>query len=90
MEHVRDLVKKMTFATTSADRFTTRNSVAADFCTANNVGYNADLNVIYTEESKIPRSATLNLTLDLFGQSVNLFEASSLHLDPRFPDRKKY
>ncbi|XP_065572604.1 apolipophorins-like isoform X1 [Artemia franciscana] len=44
------------------------------FCTENNAGWDADLNIIYSPESYLPRSASMNFTLDLFGQSMNLFE----------------
>ena len=58
---------------------TSRNVVAADFCATNNVGYNADVNLIYSDKGYVPRSATLNLTLDFFGQSVNLFEVKPVY-----------
>ena len=34
-------------------------------------------NVIFSPESYIPRSVSLNLTIDAFGQSINLFEMDS-------------
>lgn len=39
-----------------------------------NMGAHVDSNIIYTPESYIPRSGMFNLTLDLFGSTVNLFE----------------
>lgn len=51
-----------------------RNLANSAFCPINNVGWDVDANLIYATKSFIPRSASMNLTLDLFGQSVNLFE----------------
>lgn len=39
-----------------------------------NVGANLETHLIYSPVSFIPRSAMLNLTVDLFGQSINLVE----------------
>lgn len=39
-----------------------------------NFGANYQGNLIFSPKSYIPRQATLNLTVDLFGESVNLFE----------------
>ncbi|CAM1325217.1 Uncharacterised protein PB.777, partial [Pycnogonum litorale] len=39
-----------------------------------NTGMHVDGNVIFTPESYIPRSAMFNLTMDLFGHSLNVFE----------------
>jgi hypothetical protein len=39
-----------------------------------NVGGTVESNTIFSSQSYLPRSATLNLTLDLFGESVNLIE----------------
>lgn len=73
MAHVRSLVEKLNY---KDDEKPLRepNKVVADFCPTNNVGYSADLNVISQKQSIVPHSVGLNLTLDLFGQSVNLFE----------------
>ena len=78
MDRTRRLVKKMNLERSfPVDlRKYSRNMVAADFSSINNAGYDADLNVIYSSKSFIPRSAQLNLTLDVFGQSVNLFEVN--------------
>jgi len=43
-----------------------------------NVGANAESNIIYSQRSFLPRSVSLNVTTDIFGQSVNLFEVSIL------------
>jgi len=39
-----------------------------------NVGGGLDANVIFTPDSFLPRSTTVNLTLFLFGESINLLE----------------
>lgn len=39
-----------------------------------NVGANYESNVIFSPSSYVPKSAMLNLTVDLFGESVNMFE----------------
>ena len=38
------------------------------------MGATVESNVIFSSKSYLPRSGMLNLTLDLFGQSVNLLE----------------
>lgn len=58
---------------TDARKFS-RNYEGSFFSESLNVGAAAESNVIFTPQSYLPRSATLNLTLDLFGQSVNIFE----------------
>jgi len=37
-------------------------------------GMGLDSNLIFSQASYIPRSTSLNLTLDLFGESINVFE----------------
>ncbi|CAG5134991.1 unnamed protein product [Candidula unifasciata] len=39
-----------------------------------NLGFTADSNIIMSPNSPLPRSAMLNLTVDLFGNSINLLE----------------
>ncbi|XP_023229314.1 uncharacterized protein LOC111629660 [Centruroides sculpturatus] len=39
-----------------------------------NVGTHAESNIIYSPQSYIPRSAMFNLTVDVLGSTVNLFE----------------
>jgi hypothetical protein len=39
-----------------------------------NIGGTAESNLIWSSESYVPRSASLNLTMNLFGQSVNLID----------------
>jgi hypothetical protein len=39
-----------------------------------NVGANYDGNVIFSPSSYVPKTAMLNLTVDVFGQSINLME----------------
>lgn len=38
------------------------------------IGSNVDANVIYSQDSFMPRSANLNLTTELFGRNINLIE----------------
>lgn len=54
-----------------------RNYEMSSFFDSINAGGTAESNVVFTEDSYLPRSATLNLTLDLFGETVNVFEASA-------------
>ncbi|KAK3861716.1 hypothetical protein Pcinc_032352 [Petrolisthes cinctipes] len=51
-----------------------RNFETSFFTNELNAGASVDSNVIFSSKSYLPRSAMLNLTLDLFGESVNLFE----------------
>ncbi|CAL8109862.1 unnamed protein product [Orchesella dallaii] len=41
-----------------------------------NLGMGLDSNLIFSQLSYMPRSTSLNLTLDLFGESINVFEAT--------------
>lgn len=59
--------------TTEALRFS-RNYESSFFMNEINLGAAVESNVIFSSKSYLPRSAMLNLTLDLFGESVNLFE----------------
>lgn len=42
-----------------------------------NVGGSSDANLIFGTDSYLPRSASYNFTVDLFGESVNIFEVSA-------------
>lgn len=42
-----------------------------------NFGLNSDANLIFGTDSYMPRSASYNFTVDLFGESVNVFEISA-------------
>lgn len=42
-----------------------------------NFGVNSDVNLIFGTDSYMPRSASYNFTVDLFGESVNIFEVSA-------------
>lgn len=42
-----------------------------------NVGMLTDSNLIFGTDSYMPRSASFNFTVDLFGESVNIFEVSA-------------
>ncbi|XP_050696049.1 uncharacterized protein LOC126985337 [Eriocheir sinensis] len=59
--------------TTEALRFS-RNYESSFFMNEINLGAAVESNVIFSSKSYLPRSGMLNLTLDLFGESVNLFE----------------
>jgi hypothetical protein len=43
-----------------------------------NVGANYDGNVIFSPSSYVPKTAMLNLTVDVFGQSINLMEVCAI------------
>ncbi|KAI9556281.1 hypothetical protein GHT06_018855 [Daphnia sinensis] len=58
---------------TDARKFS-RNLEASSYWHDLNVGGTVESNVIFSSQSYLPRSASLNLTLDLFGESVNLIE----------------
>lgn len=49
-----------------------------------NIGASAESNIIFSQKSYVPRSASLNLTTDVFGHSVNLFEVSFYHFPADF------
>nr|AHJ78589.1 dLp/HDL-BGBP precursor [Astacus leptodactylus] len=51
-----------------------RNYESSFFMNELNAGAAVESNVIFSSKSYLPRSAMLNLTLDLFGESINLFE----------------
>lgn len=42
-----------------------------------NFGGNSDANVIFGTESYLPRTASYNFTIDLFGESINVFELTA-------------
>ncbi|PSN46112.1 hypothetical protein C0J52_17248 [Blattella germanica] len=54
-----------------------RNYEGSFFSEALNAGAAAESNVIFTPESYLPRSATLNLTLDVFGETLNVLEVGA-------------
>lgn len=66
-----DLLQKK--FSTEALKFS-RNYESSFFMNELNAGAVAESNVIFSSKSYLPRSAMLNLTLDLFGESINLFE----------------
>jgi hypothetical protein len=51
-----------------------RNIEMSTFSELLNVGASVESNLIWSGNSFVPRSASLNLTVDMFGQSINLFE----------------
>ena len=42
-----------------------------------NLGSTVDGNVVFSQESYVPRSAMVNLTVSLFGENLNLFEVGA-------------
>ncbi|KAF4523962.1 hypothetical protein B566_EDAN012435 [Ephemera danica] len=58
---------------TDARQFS-RNFEVSRYFESLGIGATADSNVIFSTKSYLPRSAMLNLTIDLFGESVNLLE----------------
>jgi len=48
-----------------------------------NAGATVDSSVVWSPKSFVPRSANLDLTLDVFGQAVNLFEVSCFATEPQ-------
>ena len=53
-----------------------RNYEAAMFFDSLNAGAKVESNLIWSQKSFVPRSASLNLTVDLFGHSVNFLDIS--------------
>ena len=51
-----------------------RNIEHSGFSTMLNAGASVESNIIFSSKSWIPRSASMDLTIDMFGQSINLFE----------------
>ncbi|XP_064104223.1 uncharacterized protein LOC135214035 [Macrobrachium nipponense] len=51
-----------------------RNYESSFFMNELNLGATVESNMIFSGKSYLPRSAMLNLTLDLFGESINFFE----------------
>lgn len=54
-----------------------RNYDGSFFSEEVNIGANYQANLIFSPKSYVPRSLTLNVTADVFGQSVNLFEITT-------------
>uniref|UniRef100_V5ICY8 Putative vitellogenin-b n=2 Tax=Ixodes ricinus TaxID=34613 RepID=V5ICY8_IXORI len=55
-------------------RKSSQNIEWSDYSEKFNLGATADANIIYHPKSFIPRSLMMNLTVDLFSHSINLFE----------------
>ncbi|KAM3962221.1 LOW QUALITY PROTEIN: apolipoprotein lipid transfer particle [Aphomia sociella] len=55
-------------------RMFSRNYEQSVFFDQYNAGGNYEANVIFSPDSYLPRSLSLNLTVDMFGESINLFE----------------
>ncbi|XP_075217057.1 uncharacterized protein LOC142322172 [Lycorma delicatula] len=51
-----------------------RNYEGSLFSDKLNAGVTVDSNIIFTPESYLPRSAAVNLTIDMFGETLNIFE----------------
>lgn len=54
-----------------------RNFEESVFFDEYNFGANAESNLIFGTDSYLPRTLSLNLTFDLFGESVNMFEVNT-------------
>ncbi|KAJ1524178.1 hypothetical protein ONE63_010704 [Megalurothrips usitatus] len=61
---------------TDARKFS-RNYEGSLFFDKVNAGVTAESNVVFSPQSYLPRSANLNLTVDVFGESVNLLEVGA-------------
>ncbi|KAK8390621.1 hypothetical protein O3P69_010366 [Scylla paramamosain] len=74
--HLQGLISNEDIASkfTADVRKFSRNIELSGFYDQLNVGGNMDANVVFSQESYIPRSATFNFTTDLFGHSLNLLE----------------
>ncbi|XP_013138334.1 PREDICTED: uncharacterized protein LOC106103192 [Papilio polytes] len=55
-------------------RVYSRNYEQSVFFDQYNAGGNYEANVVFSPDSYIPRSVSLNLTVDMFGESINLLE----------------
>ncbi|XP_060807756.1 uncharacterized protein LOC106135284 [Amyelois transitella] len=55
-------------------RMFSRNYEQGVFFDQYNAGGNYEANVIFSPDSYIPRSVSVNLTVDMFGESINVFE----------------
>ncbi|XP_013168741.1 PREDICTED: uncharacterized protein LOC106118616 [Papilio xuthus] len=55
-------------------RMYSRNYEQSIFFDQYNAGGNYEANVVFSPDSYIPRSLSLNLTVDMFGESINLLE----------------
>ncbi|XP_074640262.1 uncharacterized protein LOC141898317 isoform X2 [Tubulanus polymorphus] len=51
-----------------------RNYAASSYSKLLNMGAKLDSNLMWSPQSLLPRSASVNLTIDVFGKPVNLFE----------------
>jgi len=72
---LRDLLRTIDLKVFDLDmRKFSRNIEWSMFSDVMNMGARADSNIIFSTDSYVPRSAMVNLTMDMFGQSVNLFE----------------
>ncbi|RVE52154.1 hypothetical protein evm_003227, partial [Chilo suppressalis] len=58
-------------------RMFSRNYEQSVFFDQYNAGGNYEANVVFAPDSYIPRSATLNLTIDMFGESINILEVKT-------------
>ncbi|XP_046620371.1 uncharacterized protein LOC124305239 [Neodiprion virginianus] len=68
----RDLGKKFD----SDIRKFSRNYESSFFSDEYNVGANYQTNLIFSPKSYIPRTATINATVDVLGESINMFEVA--------------
>jgi len=75
LEEVRQLITSIDLKAFDKDaRKFSRNMEWSLFSNVLNTGAKAEGNLIYSSESFVPRSASMNFTVDMFGHSVNLME----------------
>lgn len=75
-QHLKELVLKTGFEKRDYQNPTkfSQNYETSAFSDKYNLGSTGDANVIFTPESFLPRSASINLTVDLFGSAFNVLE----------------
>lgn len=71
----KDLVKKFS---TDIRKFS-HNREGSIYFEEYDLGANYESNIIFSPSSYIPKTGVFNLTVDLFGESVNLFEVNNIN-----------
>ncbi|XP_018009303.1 uncharacterized protein LOC108666875 [Hyalella azteca] len=78
--HEKQWIRKLVGEEMLANKFNSsslklsRNFESSFYMDESGYGATVDSNVIFSSSSFLPRSAMLNFTLDLFGESINMFE----------------
>ncbi|XP_064476537.1 apolipophorins-like [Ornithodoros turicata] len=75
-QHLRDMLSGIRLENKFSNdiRKSSQNIEWSKYADQLNMGGVVDINAVYSPDSFIPRSAMLNLTVDLFSHSINLFE----------------